>query len=207
MSTSPDFQFKILTLGDSGVGKTSIILRYTENTFSKNSQLSSLGVDYKTKIINTDNKSCKLCIWDTAGQEKFNHLTKQYYKECDGALLIFDLTNKKSYDKINYWLNDLKNSVNIDNLGIILIGNKVDEIETREITKDEGEKLASKLGVLYYEVSALTKDHIDKSFKWLVTDILRKKKISKNIKNDGKKKKITLSEENNDDHEQTSKCC
>ncbi len=206
MTTSPDFQFKLLTLGDSNVGKTSIILRYTENTFSKNSQTSSLGVDYKTKTITTENQTCKLCLWDTAGQEKFNHMTNQYYKECDGVLMIFDLTNKKSYDKVLYWVDELKNAVNIDNVSIVLLGNKVDEIEKREITKEEGEKLASKIGVWYYEVSALTRDNIDKAIKFLVKDIINKKTSGDKPKK-VEKKKIRLSEEENDDNKQSSKCC
>ena len=133
-------------------------------------------------------------------------MTNQYYKECDGVLMIFDLTNKKSYDKVLYWVDELKNAVNIDNVSIVLLGNKVDEIEKREITKEEGEKLASKIGVWYYEVSALTRDNIDKAIKFLVKDIINKKTSGDKPKK-VEKKKIRLSEEENDDNEQSSKCC
>ena len=103
-------------------------------------------------------------------------------------------------------MDELKNAVNIDNVSIVLLGNKVDEIEKREITKEEGEKLASKIGVWYYEVSALTRDNIDKAIKFLVKDIINKKTSGDKPKK-VEKKKIRLSEEENDDNEQSSKCC
>ena len=172
---SPDFNFKIVTIGQNSVGKTSIILRYTENTFNKNTLLTTLGVDYKTKEIKIENRKVSLSIWDTAGQEKFNHLTKQYYNGADGVLLVFDLTNKESYNKMQFWYDEVKNQLQLSEIGLILIGNKSDDIEHREISQNEANEFASKFPASYLEVSAATKDNINQSFKLLVLDIFQKR--------------------------------
>ena len=212
---SPDFNFKIVTIGQSSVGKTSIILRYTENTFNKNTLLTTLGVDYKTKEIKIENRKVSLSIWDTAGQEKFNHLTKQYYKGADGVLLVFDLTNKDSYNKLQFWYDEVKNHLQLSEIGLILIGNKSDDIEHREISQNQGNEFASKLLASYLEVSAATKDNINQSFKLLILEIFRKRglfdlKNRDNVRTDiwGNKHAVNKVKLRLDEMEcaQTSKC-
>ena len=106
-----EYVIKILTLGDTGVGKTSIIQKFVNDKFSQN-MLSTIGVDFQSKIIMIDNTKVKLKIWDTTGQERFKTLTSQYYNGADGALLIFDVTNKESFERINFWMNELNEKKN-----------------------------------------------------------------------------------------------
>ena len=101
-----EYMIKILTLGDTTVGKTSIVLQYTTQKY--NTQiLSTIGVDFKSKVINIDNNKVKMLIWDTAGEERFRNIASQYYNGADGALLIFDITKKSSFERIVYWINEL----------------------------------------------------------------------------------------------------
>ena len=110
---SARYIIKILTLGDTLVGKTSIILRFSDNTFNEN-QLATIGIDFKTKYIRAGDASVKVALWDTAGQEKFKNIAKQYYNGANGVLLIYDVCNRKSFERIEFWLNELKENNKID---------------------------------------------------------------------------------------------
>lgn len=121
--------FKILTIGESGVGKTSVLLRYTENRFIP-SFLSTIGIDYKSKCVNINNTNYLLQIWDTAGQERFKTITQQYYKGTDGILLIFDITDKNSFIKLKDWVLQIQEQVS--DFSMVLIGNKSDLLGQEE---------------------------------------------------------------------------
>ena len=127
-----DFIFKIVLVGDSGVGKTSIAEKFVDNTFSGGFE-STIGVDFKTKIIDVDSKKIKLQIWDTAGQEKFRSITKSYYRAADAMVLVFDLSKKDTYDEIEGLIDEI-NTTN-DNAALFLVGNKTDL--AREIEKED----------------------------------------------------------------------
>ena len=175
MSTDTIHCFKILTIGESGVGKTCILRRFVENKFLKN-HLATIGIDFKTKNIEIDGTPIKLKIWDTAGQERFRNITNQYYKGADGIILVFDVTDQKSFEKIKEWMSQIKANTQADQIGLVLIGNKCD-IEPRTISKNDGEELGKELGIEYYETSAMKGDGIAQAFEFLAKNILTKKKI------------------------------
>ena len=150
---------KILTLGDTMVGKSSIVLRFSDDKFDEN-QFATIGIDFKTKYIKVKDASVKVLIWDTAGQEKFRNIAKQYYKGANGVLLIYDVCNRKSFERIEYWISELKENNKIDELYTILVGNKIDLPERRVISREEGEKYASDNNINYSEVSAKTGEGI-----------------------------------------------
>lgn len=170
---SEKYIIKILTLGDQSVGKSSIVLRYSDNKFN-DTFLSTIGVDSKRKIIKVKGEKVKVSIWDTAGQEKFQNIVKQYYNGANGILLIFDITSKKSFDKIDFWYNDLINKINKDEIIIYLVGNKADLEENRIITIEEAEKYANQRDIPYFEVSAKSGDGIKKLFDDITNDIMDK---------------------------------
>ena len=175
MSTDTIHCFKILTIGESGVGKTCILRRFVENKFLKN-HLATIGIDFKTKNIEIDGTPIKLKIWDTAGQERFRNITNQYYKGADGIILVFDVTDQKSFEKIKEWMSQIKANTQADQIGLVLLGNKYD-IEPRTISKNDGEELGKELGIEYYETSAMKGDGIAQAFEFLAKNILTKKKI------------------------------
>ena len=150
---SDEYIIKILTLGDTSVGKTSIILRFTKEKYNSN-RLATIGVDFKSKIIQSENQRIKVLIWDTAGQERFKNIASQYYNGGDGAILTFDITNRKSYERILYWLDELKQKKNIDDMGLVLVGNKSDLSDIREVSFEEAEKFAKDINIKYFETSA-----------------------------------------------------
>ena len=141
---STKYIIKILTLGDTSVGKSSIVLRFSDNKFD-DKIFSTIGIDFKTKYIKLDKFSVKVLIWDTAGQEKFQNIAKQYYKGANGVLLIYDISNRKSFERIDFWLKELKENNRIDELFLYLVGNKIDMEDKRVISFQEGEKYAKKI--------------------------------------------------------------
>ena len=149
---------KLLTLGESYVGKTTLILNYM-NPNIKTTNLERLyptiGVDYQKKSVTIDNRNINVEIWDTAGQEKFKKITSQYYNGADGIILIFDITNKESFEKISFWIQDLSNKIDLDNTCLILIGNKTDLKDQRKVSVEEAQKYAAQYNIEYYEVSGL----------------------------------------------------
>ena len=150
---SARYIIKLLTLGDTNVGKTSVVLRFSDDKYNDN-QLSTIGVDFRTKYMKLGENSVKVLIWDTAGQERFKNIAKQYYRGANGVLLIYDVCKRKSLEKIGFWLEELKTYNNIDELCIYLVGNKIDLEGKRVITKEEGQKYAEDNQINYFEVSA-----------------------------------------------------
>ena len=203
---SEKYIIKILTLGDQSVGKSSIVLRYSDNKFS-DTFLSTIGVDSKRKIIKIKGEKVKVSIWDTAGQEKFQNIVKQYYNGANGILLIFDITNKKSFDKIDFWYNDLINRIKKDEIIIYLVGNKVDLEENRQITIEEAEKYANDKNIPYFEVSAKSGDGIKKLFDDITNDIMDKI-LNFNEKEDNNDDKLRFSFlERQSFKPKSNKCC
>jgi small GTP-binding protein len=162
-----EYIIKILTLGDSSVGKTSIILRFTKEKYNSN-RLATIGVDFKSRIIQLENQRIKVLIWDTAGQERFKNIASQYYNGGDGAILTFDITNRKSYERIIYWLDELKQKKNLDDMGLVLVGNKSDLSDNREVSFEEAEKFAKDINIKYFETSAEKNIGISDMMKYIV---------------------------------------
>lgn len=193
---------KILTIGESGVGKTCILLRYTDNKFIKH-HLTTIGIDYKTKDVNLNNKSIKLKIWDTAGQERFRNITQQYYKGADGIVLVFDLTDRNSFEKVREWMRQIQTYTQKDSIGIVLLGNKCDA-ENKAVSLQEAQDIANEFNMKFFETSAMNNINIEESFRELSMEIVKIKeaknagsdnaldqsiKIKPKDKNEPKKKK------------------
>ena len=154
------YELKIILLGSISVGKTAILTRYIDNEFS-NKSASTIKIDFKTKIINinTNMVKAKLNIWDTCGDEKFRAITRQYYSNAQGILLVYDITNRDSFDKIIDWINEIRNNAPNDAV-LYLVGNKIDLSNKRQISYQEGKNKADELGMLFREVSAKSGDNI-----------------------------------------------
>ena len=164
--------FKILLLGDAGVGKSSIILRYTKNDFNA-SMVSSIGVDFKTKDIIVNDKKVKLQLWDTAGHERFRTITTSYYRGAHGIATVFDLSERESFEHVEKWLEEI-NKYAKENVMRFLIGNKSDLVDKRQVTYEEVRALANRLNIYYVETSAKNNINISDFFEKATQEYLNK---------------------------------
>nr|CAH7754523.1 unnamed protein product [Callosobruchus chinensis] len=158
---------KILIIGESGVGKSSLLLRFVEDNFDPEQTL-TIGVDFKTKKMTIDGNTVKLAIWDTAGQERFRTLTPSYYRDAQGAILVFDVSSYSSFSKLEVWLNELETYSTKSNIVKMIIGNKIDVKDKREVSREDAMRFARKHQTLYIEASAKTKDGVQTAFEELV---------------------------------------
>ena len=156
---SEDITLKIIILGASTVGKTSIFIRYFDDEFS-HSTITTVGVDFKTKFFKFEGTKIRINFIDTAGQEKFKAISQNYLKGTDGVIFVFDLTNRETLELVDFWAECINKNTR-ENIGKILFGNKKDKIKNREIDFNEGKALGDKIGCPYYEGSALTGENID----------------------------------------------
>ncbi|KAK3730105.1 hypothetical protein QZH41_013744, partial [Actinostola sp. cb2023] len=170
MAKKFDLFFKLLLIGDSGVGKTCIIFRFSDNTFNP-TFISTIGIDFKIKTLEIDGKKIKLQIWDTAGQERFHTITTAYYRGAMGIILVYDVTNEKSFTNISKWLKKIEDHANED-VKKMLLGNKCDVDDKRVIPSDKGQQLASSHGISFMETSALANINVEKAFITLTHEIL-----------------------------------
>ena len=198
MSSESPNTFKILTIGESGVGKTCILRRFVENKFFK-THLATIGIDFRTKARKVYGKDIKLKIWDTAGQERYHNITNQIFKGSDGIILVFDVTEDNSFSKIQDWIEQVKSNVSQKEISLILIGNKCD-IEERVISKEKGKELAKILNIDYYETSALNGTGINEAFEGITKTIMKRKNI---INNEGR----TISLVSNKEEKKKKTCC
>ena len=201
MTSEPAMTFKILTIGESGVGKTCVLRRFVENKFSKN-HLATIGIDFKTKTLNIYNQEIKLKIWDTAGQERFRNITTQYYKGADGIVLVYDVTEESSYDKIRDWMEQILSNTTQDEIGLVLLGNKCD-MNPRTVTVEMGNKMAEDLKISYFETSALTGQGINEAFEKLTKDIMKKRGVGESTSEGG----LSLNDRNKKKDKKDSDCC
>ena len=168
---SEDTVYKVLLLGDSSVGKTCFLLRYCDKTFQE-AHLSTIGLDYRLKSMTLNNeKNIKLQIWDTAGQDRFRALTKNYYKGANGIILIYDISTTQTFENVKVWINQIKEEANA-NVIIYLVGNKIDlPKDKRTVTEEEGQKLADEYKFLFKEASAKEGTNVNEIFQELVEKI------------------------------------
>ena len=163
MST-PNFNylFKYIVIGDSAVGKSNILLRYVHERFNEEFQ-STIGVEFGAKNIEINNKICRIQIWDTAGQESFRSITRAYYKNSVCACIVYDITNRNSFQNVQLWIDDCKKQTPKTVL-LILIGNKLDLESNRQVSYEEGRSFAIDNDMLFFETSAKTGENIDELF-------------------------------------------
>ena len=187
-SEGVDIVYKFLLLGESTVGKTSIIIRYIENTFN-DSNTSTCGVDVKHKYVSCDNNKIRLDIWDTAGQERFRGLAKNYFRGAHGFILVYDITNKESFIKLKGWIKDAKEKINKeDSYKIMVVGNKKDCENDRAVEYNTLKQFGEDNKVIFSEVSAKTGEGIDKLFNDFVHELLKYRNIGI-YKNDEKEER------------------
>ena len=169
-----DKLYKVMLIGDSGVGKTSIIFRFAENAFST-TFISTIGIDFKMKTLEVKGRRVKLQIWDTAGQERFHTITTSFYRGARGIILVYDITNTKSFDNIINWLRNIEKHAHED-VEKMILGNKTDVEEKRMVRKGRGEEMAEEHGLPFFETSAKTDMNIAAAFVKMVEQIMDKDK-------------------------------
>ncbi len=186
-----DVKYKIMVLGESKVGKTSLIKRYTKDQFG-GVYLTTVGMDFQDKIIEIEDKKVRLQVWDTAGQERFRNVTKSYFQSSHGLLVVYDITDKESFEKINFWMENIKNNAP-EKAKLILVGNKCDLANERKVTIEDGENKARNYNIKFFESSAKDGTNVNELFFYLANEIYQdektKEKDNKNsVKLKAKKK-------------------
>ena len=196
-----DYIFKVLLIGNSDVGKSSLILRYVDQIWN-DVFVPTIGVDFKVKSLQIDNKRVKMQIWDTAGQERFRNVISSYFKGAHGILLIYDITARDSFKELENWLGEVERNATPQVLKI-LIGNKCDLEEKRQITKDEGEAFAIRNGMQFIETSAKINTNVNEAFEALAKIMVE----SSNKRNVIKPEKKTIKVDKGADLNTKKKCC
>ncbi|XP_061426980.1 ras-related protein Rab-8A-like [Lethenteron reissneri] len=172
MAKSYDCLFKLLLIGDSGVGKTCVLFRFSEDAFNS-TFISTIGIDFKIRTIDLDGKKIKLQIWDTAGQERFRTITTAYYRGAMGIMLVYDITSEKSFENIKNWIRNIEEHASADVQKMVL-GNKCDMNDRRQVTKERGEKLAEDYNIQFMETSAKASINVEEAFFTLAREIKAK---------------------------------
>ncbi|VDN57530.1 unnamed protein product [Dracunculus medinensis] len=182
---------QIMLVGDSCCGKTCLLIRFKDGTFLNSNFISTVGIDYRNKLLELDNLKVKLQIWDTAGQERFRSITATYYRDADALLLVYDITNRESFQNVRGWLSEIQECAK-ESAIITLIGNKNDLSSERKVKYDEGRKLAEvgsinqnpiqAYGINFVETSAKTGQNVQHVFEEIARRLIR---LSRNCKNDG----------------------
>ncbi|KAK8605036.1 hypothetical protein V6N13_082495 [Hibiscus sabdariffa] len=164
-----DYLYKIVLIGDSGVGKSNILSRFTRNEFCLESK-STIGVEFATRTLQVEGKTVKAQIWDTAGQERYRAITSAYYRGAVGALLVYDITKRQTFDNVQRWLRELRDHAD-SNIVVMMVGNKSDLNHLRAVSEDDGHGLAEKEGLSFLETSALEATNIEKAFQTVLNEI------------------------------------
>ena len=155
--------YKILILGDSSVGKTSLLLQFCEDKFDPGT-LTTVGIDYKRKFIMRHGKKIQLQICDTAGQERFRSIAKNYYKNCDGIIVVYDVTKMETYENIKIWISSIKDNIDMDKIGLVIVGNKIDLEEKRLVNEEMRKNLEEKQQIKVIETSAKKNINVNEAF-------------------------------------------
>jgi len=164
-----DRRIKVLLIGESGVGKSNLLLRFADNSFSP-SFISTIGIDFKEKNVDIDDKVIKLQVWDTAGQERFRTIVAAYYRSAQGVILVYDVTDARSFNNVKSWIQNIHQNCT-EGIRIILVANKIDLKDMRIIDEDRGKELALQYGIEYFETSAKTGANVETAFAYLARQI------------------------------------
>jgi len=200
MSKDYDHLFKLLIIGDSGVGKSSLLLRFADNTFSGN-YISTIGVDFKIRTIEIDGEKVKLQIWDTAGQERFRTITSTYYRGAHGVIIVYDVTNGDSFHNISRWLTEIEQNCEVDNR--ILVGNKNDDPSFKVVLSKDAQHVAELMKMPLFETSAKDNINVEEMFNAITRMVLKAKKDQLYKQNNDPAIKVTKSS----GHKSRKKCC
>lgn len=170
-----DYLFKLVLIGDSGVGKSCLLLRFADDNFT-DSYISTIGVDFRFRTITIDDKTVKLQIWDTAGQERFRTITSAYYRGADGIIMIYDVTSSESFDHVEEWLSEVDRYAN-ENTSKLLVGNKADLVEEKQVSEEMAQSFADKLGISFLETSAKTATNVDAAFLTMAQELIKTRDV------------------------------
>jgi len=168
-NTEYDYLFKLLLIGDSGVGKSCLLLRFADHTYTE-SFISTIGVDFKIRTIELDGKVIKLQIWDTAGQERFRTITSSYYRGSHGIIVVYDITDSESFSNVKHWMNEIDKYASA-NVKKLLVGNKSDQVTKRAVETETAKELADKLMIPFLETSAKSAQNVEKAFLTMAAEI------------------------------------
>ena len=206
-----DKKCNLLIIGDATVGKTCILRRFAQDKFTSN-YISTVGIDFFTKDVILDDKKIHIKIWDTAGQERYRSLTQGFFRKAEGIIIVYDITNGKSFNNLKFWIESIENNINSQSSKIpaIIVGNKIDILE-RKVDKVSAENFAKDKNYKYFEVSAKSGINIDESIKYLIKKVLEEQNENEE-KNDKKKEVKNIEIKNNDNNNndkitQIKKCC
>eukprot|EP00010_Vexillifera_abyssalis_P008060 CAMPEP_0201545392 /NCGR_PEP_ID=MMETSP0173_2-20130828/1926_1 /ASSEMBLY_ACC=CAM_ASM_000268 /TAXON_ID=218659 /ORGANISM="Vexillifera sp., Strain DIVA3 564/2" /LENGTH=207 /DNA_ID=CAMNT_0047953791 /DNA_START=81 /DNA_END=704 /DNA_ORIENTATION=- len=178
MNPEYDYLYKLLLIGDSGVGKSCLLLRFADNTYTE-SYISTIGVDFKVRTIELDKKTIKLQIWDTAGQERFRTITSSYYRGAHGIIVVFDVTDQVSYNNVKQWLKEIERYA-CENVNKLLVGNKSDLEDKRQVAKETAQEFADDLQISYIETSAKNATNVDETFIKIAEEIRSSRRTQDN---------------------------
>lgn len=205
-----DYLFKVVLIGDSGVGKSNLLSRFTRNEFCLESK-STIGVEFATRSIQVDGKTIKAQIWDTAGQERYRAITSAYYRGAVGALLVYDITKSVTFENVERWLKELRDHAD-SNIVIMLVGNKSDLRHLRSVSTEDAQAFCEKEGLSFIETSALESTNVEKAFQQILTEIyhiVSKKVIDADDKGTtlNKGTSIVVDDRQDDGSKKKSGCC
>ena len=167
-----EMMFKVVLVGDSFVGKTNIMSKYLKNEFHEDSK-ATVGVEFGSKQFTIEGHTIKAQIWDTAGQERYKAITSAYYKGAKGAFIVYDITRKNSFESVEKWVSDVT-AVADKKITIVLIGNKSDLEDQRQVTKEQAEEKSNKLEIAFLETSALSGENLEKAFEMMINEVYKK---------------------------------
>lgn len=174
-ATKYDYLIKLLLIGDSGVGKSCLLLRYSDDSFTS-SFITTIGIDFKIKSILCGESKVKLQIWDTAGQERFRTITTAYYRGAMGILLVYDVSDETSFTNVRNWMRQIDSNA-AENVNRLLLGNKSDvDPADRQVTYEQGKMLAADYGIKFFETSAKLNSNVDQAFMSIASDIVERLK-------------------------------
>lgn len=199
--------FKLLIIGDSNVGKSSLLLRFADNSFS-GSYITTIGVDFKIRTVDINGERVKLQIWDTAGQERFRTITSTYYRNTHGVIIVYDVTNPESFVNVKRWLNEI--SQNCDNVCKILVGNKNDDPSRKRVDSQDAQRFGESVGVRVFETSAKENINVEEMFMSFTHMVLRAKIQSQNRAERERERDDTVNinaQRDRDRRKRSKKCC
>lgn len=172
MNPEYDYLFKLLLIGDSGVGKSCLLLRFADDTYTE-SYISTIGVDFKIRTVELEGKTIKLQIWDTAGQERFRTITSSYYRGAHGIIVVYDVTDPESFSNVKQWLHEIDRYAN-ENVNKLLVGNKSDLADKKEVDYQTAKAYADELNIPFLETSAKNATNVEQAFMTMAAEIKKR---------------------------------
>ncbi|AYU79957.1 ras-related protein RAB1A [Leishmania donovani] len=180
MTAEYDYLFKLLLIGDSGVGKSCLLLRFADDSYT-DSYISTIGVDFKIRTLNLESKVIKLQIWDTAGQERFRTITSSYYRGAHGIIIVYDTTDMESFNNVKTWLSEIEKYAS-ENVNKILVGNKCDLVTKKAVDTQMAKDFADSLGIPFLETSAKNSTNVEEAFIQMASGIKARLAVSGEVK-------------------------